>query len=189
MLLVADEIFTGLGRCGRWFAVDAEGVQPDLLCCGKALGGGLPIGAVIGERRWMSAWDRGGEALHTGTFVAHPLACAAGLAVLEVLASERLPRRASRLGRWIGSRVEDWPTRFGSLVAVRGRGLMWALELADPETARRLSQELLCRGLLALVGGPSGCVLQLMPPLVIATSLLELSFDLIEGSFAVLRRP
>ena len=69
-LFVADEVFTGFGRSGRRFAVDHDGVRPDLICCGKALGGGLPIGAVVGERRWMEAWRTPGEALHTGTFVA-----------------------------------------------------------------------------------------------------------------------
>ncbi|HEX2162643.1 MAG TPA: aminotransferase class III-fold pyridoxal phosphate-dependent enzyme, partial [Thermoanaerobaculia bacterium] len=97
-LLVADEVFTGFGRTGRLFAVQHEGVEPDLLVVGKALGGGLPIAAVVAAAETMAAWRGEGEALHTATFVAHPLACAAALAVLEVLEAESLPARAAARG-------------------------------------------------------------------------------------------
>ncbi len=94
-LLIADEIFTGFGRTGRLFAVDPEGVRPDVLCCGKALGGGLPIAAVIARRDLFRCWETPGEALHTATFLANPLACAAALAVLDILQEEDLPARAA----------------------------------------------------------------------------------------------
>lgn len=184
VLLIADEIFTGFGRCGSWFAVDPEGVSPDLLCCGKALGGGLPLAAVIGERRWMSCWESDGEARHTGTFVANPLACAAGLAVLDVLSSHRLPQRATRLGARIAERLADWPERFEQVVACRGRGLLWGIELVAATCARRLVADLRRRGVLLLAGGPGGRVLQIVPPLVVTASQLELSLDLIESLLA-----
>lgn len=181
VLLIADEIFTGFGRTGRWFVVEEEGVVPDLLCCGKALGGGLPIAAVVGPPELMLAWKHPGEALHTGTFVAHPLACAAALAVLEVLASERLPQRAARLGRRIEGRIAGWSERFGAVTETRGRGLLWGIELASPDLAKRIIARLLRRGVLLLAGGPTGRVLEVVPPLIISERQLDFALDAIES--------
>lgn len=182
VLLVADEIFTGFGRTGRWFAVQHEGVLPDLLCCGKALGGGLPVAATIGRRELLAVWKRDGEALHTGTFVAHPVSCAAALATLEVLRSARLPQRAARLGRPTTDRLNAWESEFSSVVATRGRGLMWGVELTDADTARQLTRNLLQRGVLALAGGPESRVLQLLPPLVISDRQWHTSLEIVEST-------
>jgi 4-aminobutyrate aminotransferase-like enzyme len=182
VLLVADEIFTGFGRTGRWFAVDHEDVRPDLLCCGKALGGGLPMAAVIGRRDLFAAWERDGEALHTGTFVGHPLSCAAALATLGVMRSERLPGRAARLGRQVEECLSTWSERYATVVATRGRGLMWGVEMETAETATQLTRTLLERGVLALAGGPVGRVLQILPPLVISEPQLFGALDIIESS-------
>lgn len=174
---IADEIFTGFGRTGRCFAVEHEGLgdelSPDLLCCGKALGGGLPIAATIGRRELMARWESGGEALHTGTFVAHPLACAAALATLDVLAGDRLVERAARLGEIVGRALSSWPERFPSVNRARGRGLLWGIELADRETAGGFVAAARRRGVLLLAGGPEGRVAQLVPPLSIARAQLD----------------
>lgn len=188
-VLIADEIFTGFGRTGTLFAVEAEGVRPDLLCCGKALGGGLPLAAVVGRRDLFRAWATPGEALHTATFLANPLACAAALAVLDVLEREALPERAARFGPRIGTRLAAWRERFpGTVAAVRGRGLLWGIELATPEHAKRWTAEALRRGVLMLAGGPEGRVAQIVPPLTIseeqlgaALGLLEEGLETVEG--------
>ena len=179
ILVVADEIFTGFGRTGAWFASTDEGVVPDLVCCGKALGGGLPIAAVLGRSESMAAWDRPGEALHTGTFLAHPLACAAAIATLDVLAQESLPHRAVELGATIERRAARWRGLPG-VVDVRGRGLLWAVELADAHAARRAAQDALDRGLLLLTCGAEGRTLQILPPLTIRLEQLEIALDLLE---------
>jgi 4-aminobutyrate aminotransferase-like enzyme len=184
VLLIVDEVFTGFGRTGNWFVSAAEEVEPDLLCCGKALAGGLPIGAVIARRQVFSSWQTRGEALHTGTFVANPLSCAAGLAVLRVLASDRLPQRARELGHSVEQRIGDWPDRFTVLTGVRGRGLLWGLEFAGPTLAGRVSRHLLRQGVIALAGGPHGSVLQLVPPLVISERQLTRSLDILESTLA-----
>jgi 4-aminobutyrate aminotransferase-like enzyme len=183
-VFVADEIFTGFGRTGEWFAVDSEGVRPDLLCCGKALGGGLPIAAVAGRRELMAAWAGQHEALHTATFVAHPLACASALAVLEILETDDLPRRAAALGETIRRRSAEWPSRYPAVLEVRGRGLLWGIELASDTLAKALAQRLLECGLLILAGGPGGRVLQLVPPLTIGESQLSFVLDAIESELA-----
>lgn len=181
VVLIADEIFTGFGRTGAWFAVEEEGVRPDLLCCGKALAGGLPIGAVLGRHGLMDAWRGSHEALHTATFVANPLSCAAALAVLEILEGQNLPNRASDLGQLIGRRTKDWSSLYDAVVEVRGSGLAWGVELSSPEDARELLERLLGDGLLALAGGPDGRVLQLCPPLVITDRQLAFTLDSIEA--------
>lgn len=179
-LLAADEIFTGFGRMGSWFAVDRDAVRPDLLCCGKALGGGLPIGAVVGRRDVFAAWKDGGEARHTGTFIAHPLAMAAGLTVLDLLARHRLPARADRLGASIGARLAGLAGRHPIVADCRGRGLLWGIETLDAASARGAAETARAHGVLVLAGGPAGSVLQIAPPLTISRRQLTAALDVLE---------
>lgn len=163
VLLIADEIFTGFGRTGAWFVCANEDVVPDLLCCGKALGGGLPIAVVAGRPEIMASWRQDGEALHTATFIAHPLACAAALASLDLLEDEDLPARARRMGEVLGERTAAWPST-DSTRAVRGSGLFWVVETDSAARAAALSDAALARGIILLASGPR---LQLAPPLTI----------------------
>ena len=179
-LLIADEIFTGFGRTGTLFAVEAEGVRPDLLCCGKALGGGLPVAAVLARRDLFRAWETPGEARHTATFLAHPLACAAALAALDILREDDLPARAAALGARLAPRLSTWPQRFEAVADVRGRGLLWGVELRTKEQAKRWVAESWSRGILLLAGGPEGRVAQLVPPLTIPEPLLATAVDILE---------
>ncbi len=172
-LLIVDEIFTGLGRTGRRWAHEADGVQPDLLCLGKALGGGMPISAMVGDESILRAWgDPGGEAIHTATFAGQPIACASAIATLDVLERERLAERAAELGeRFLGMLAPL--TRHPSVRAVRGRGLMVGVELDDGARTLALVRALLERGYLTLPAGRSAEVLSLTPPLTIDADLLE----------------
>ncbi len=183
-LFVADEIFTGFGRTGTLFAVDVEGVRPDLLCCGKALGGGLPIAAVIGERRRMEVWRGPGEALHTGTFVAHPLACAAALATLDVIADEKLVERAARGATLLGEPLASLAGRHASVLALRGRGFLWGLAMDSPARAKQAAAAARARGVLLLAGGAGGDVLQIAPPLAITAGQLAAAVALLDESLA-----
>ena len=180
-LLVLDEILTGFARTGRTFACEGEDVRPDLLCCGKALGGGLPVAAVVGCRSSMRVWQTGGEALHTGTFVAHPLACAAALATLDVLVEERLAERAAGLGKRISAALAP---ALPAGVTLRGRGALWALELPTAGAAAELAGALRRRGLLLLRGGPEGRVVELLPPLVIADAQLAFALAVLGEELA-----
>lgn len=183
VLLIADEIFTGFGRTGRIFAVEHEGVRPDLLCCGKALGGGLPIAAVLGRRDLFRCWETPGEARHTATFLANPLACAAALATLDVLEEENLPARAVRQGETLGARLRTWPARFPAVEEVRGRGLLWGVQLGSRELAKDWTGKAWARGLLLLAGGPEGRVAQLVPPLTITEEQLRAAVEILDACF------
>lgn len=187
-LFIADEILTGFGRTGARFAVDHEGVRPDLLCCGKALGGGLPIAAVVGRSELMEIW-RGSagnvEALHTATFLAHPLACAAALAALDEIEGSNLAARAFAIGERIEARLVPLA---GRGVHLRGRGALRALAFDDASAAPALVEALRARGVLALGGGPEGRVVELLPPLTIDFAQLDVALDIVAAALAGLTR-
>jgi len=167
-LLILDEIFTGWGRTGDWFACQFDSVIPDILCVGKAMGGGLPVSACVASKPLMAVWGEStGEALHTSTFLGNPLACAAGLAALSVLEDDNLPRRAAEIGQVFADGLRDLQAAFPSQIAdVRGRGLMLGIEMVSPQMALSLVPASLREGLILLPAG-DGRVLEFVPPLVI----------------------
>ena len=181
ILLILDEVYTGFGRTGDRFACEHEGVRPDLLCVGKAMSSMFPISACLGTAEVMDAWPPSdGEAIHTTTFLGHPLGCAASLASLGVIEREGLIVRSAEEGtRWMG-RLEDLASRHSAIGHVRGRGLMIGIDLVkpggnepDPELAGHIVTGALRRGWLLLAGGPHGNVLSLSPPLNIDRALLD----------------
>lgn len=182
--LIADEIFTGFGRTGTLFAVEAEGVRPDLLCCGKALGGGVPIAAVLGRRDLFRCWETSGEARHTSTFLANPLACAAALAVLDVLEEEQLTARAAALAPSVARRLAGLRDLSPAVTGIRGRGLLWGIELASTGLAKAWTAEARDRGVLLLAGGPEGRVAQIVPPLTIAEPQLDAALTVLAEALA-----
>jgi 4-aminobutyrate aminotransferase / (S)-3-amino-2-methylpropionate transaminase / 5-aminovalerate transaminase len=173
VLLVCDEVLTGLGRCGFWLASHAAGVQPDLLCLGKALGAGMPVSACVGRADVMQAWgDPGREALHTGTFFGQPLACAAALTCLDIVRDEALPERAVQLGGAFVAELEAVRKKRPALREVRGRGLLLGLEFDAPAKALTLMQALLERGYITVPAAADASVLSLTPPLTITPAQL-----------------
>ncbi len=181
-LLIFDEIFTGWGRTGEWFACQAEGVVPDVLCVGKAMGGGLPLSACAASKTLMAVWGEStGEALHTSTFLGNPLACAAGLAALSVLQDERLPQRAAEIGQLFAGGLRDLQASFPDKIKdVRGRGLMLGIELASPQMALPLVPAALRRGLILLPAG-DGRVLEFVPPLIITEEQIAWCLEVMRG--------
>ncbi len=184
ILMIADEIYTGFGRTGAWFAVDREGVVPDLLCVGKALGGGFPISATIGRPQVMDSWPLStGEALHTSTYLGNPVGCAAALAVIEEMARKRLPERAARLGRALGTRLEGL-RKDPKVAAVRGCGLLWGIQLRDAAVASSAVKRALAAGVILLQSGENGDVVLISPPLIIGKRRLLRAIDVLEVAIA-----
>jgi len=172
-LLVLDEIYTGFGRTGRWFACEHEGVVPDLLCLGKGLASGMPVSACVGRAEVMDAWPPSrGEALHTQTFLGHPPGCAAALASLAVLEEEGLVERAAETGARALAFLRTAAAGKASVREVRGRGLMLGIACHDGATALRACERALRRGLICLPSGPGGEVVSVTPPLCIEEDLL-----------------
>ncbi|HKA24243.1 MAG TPA: aminotransferase class III-fold pyridoxal phosphate-dependent enzyme [Candidatus Eisenbacteria bacterium] len=184
-LLVADEIFTGLGRTGRRFAFEHERVTPDLVCVGKTLAGGMPLAAVLAPRKILAAWkkvDTGSEAPVASTFMAHPVACAAAEAALDEIESKRLVARSARLGALALRRLRAMARRHHKIVNVRGRGLLIGIELAGAPDARRIVEAALDRSLILLMGGVRGNVVTLSPPLTLSTGELADGLERIESA-------
>ncbi len=171
--VVVDEILVGLGRCGSRFVSVEEGLEPDLLCIGKSLGGGMPISACIGRDHIMTSWgDSAGEAIHTATFFGHPLACAAALASLDVIEEEDLAALAQRKGAlWLDA-LSQLRRAHPCIRAVRGRGMLMGIELDSGQRTLKLIPTLLSRGWITLAAGAGAEVLQIVPPITIDESLL-----------------
>lgn len=179
-LLIADEVYTGFGRTGRWFACEHEDVVPDLLCVGKGLASGMPISACIGTEAVMQAWpEAGGEAIHTQTFLGHPPGCAAALASMAVIEDEKLVPRAAELGAVALAELQRALSGQTRVRDVRGRGLLMAIECDTGETALRACSEALRRGVIVVPSGDHGDVIAITPPLSIERDLLMLALGVV----------
>jgi 4-aminobutyrate aminotransferase/(S)-3-amino-2-methylpropionate transaminase len=189
IVFVVDEIQSGFGRTGRMLAIEHAGVEPDLVTIAKSVAGGVPLSAVIGKAEIMDAPGVGGLG---GTFAGSPLACAAGLAVLDVMRDERLLERAQQSGHFLVSRLRGLQARFPCIGDVRGLGAMVAIELVrnrkpeqpDPDLARALVQAAGRRGLVILACGMYGNVIRFLAPLTIPDALLKEGMNLFEQSLA-----
>jgi 4-aminobutyrate aminotransferase/(S)-3-amino-2-methylpropionate transaminase len=171
-LLIVDEIFTGVGRCGAWWRSVEDGVVPDVICMGKALGGGLPVSACIASEDVMSSWgapDR--EAIHTGTFYGDPLGSAAALATIDLIEREQLVHVAGKRGDAFAAALRE--SRLAGVSEVRHAGLMLGLELEAPKKALTVTRLLLERGYLVLPAGTNADVIQLAPPVAVSGPQLE----------------
>ena len=176
VLLIADEIQTGLGRTGRLFACDHEDVIPDMYILGKALSGGFyPVSAVVSRRDVLDVFGPGS---HGSTFGGNPLGCAVAREALRVMQDERLVERSAELGNWLLQQVQT--LRDERIVAVRGRGLMIAIELS--ESARPFCEALKQRGLLCKETHDT--VIRLSPPLVVAKDDLMWAVEQLRAVFA-----
>lgn len=160
-LLMLDEIQTGMGRTGKWFAFQHESIQPDVLTLAKALANGVPIGACLARGDVAETFEPGN---HGSTFGGNPLACRAGLAVLDTMEAEDLPARAAVLGERMLRQLQDGLSGHKGVIGVRGHGLMLGVELDRP--CRELMRLALEQGLLLSVA--SERTIRLLPPLIIS---------------------
>jgi 4-aminobutyrate aminotransferase/(S)-3-amino-2-methylpropionate transaminase len=179
-LLIADEIYTGFGRTGRWFACEHEEVIPDLLCAGKGLASGMPISACLGRAELMDAWPASdGEALHTQTFLGHPPGCAAALACIAVIEEQGLVECAARNGAAALGLLERVLAGRPGVRDVRGRGLLLGVECDDAARVAAACNAALARGVIALPCDDTGRVLSLTPPLCIEPAILEGAIEIV----------
>jgi 4-aminobutyrate aminotransferase / (S)-3-amino-2-methylpropionate transaminase / 5-aminovalerate transaminase len=184
IVLIADEIQTGFGRTGKFFAIEHSGVTPDLVTVAKSLAAGFPLSAVVGRAEIMDAPDPGGLG---GTYGGNPVACAAGLAVMDVMRDERLPERAARIGSILEERMQSWAAEHELVGDVRVMGAMAGMELvrdrstkepADKEAAKILAVAR-DKGLILLRAGTHHNVIRTLMPLTIPDEHLMEGLDIL----------
>jgi len=186
IVLVADEIQSGFARTGAWFAVEHEGVVPDIVTSAKGIAGGMPLAAVTGRADLMDAVHPGGLG---GTYGGNPVSCAAALATIETMHALDLPAAARRIEAQVRPRLEAVAKQHPAIAEVRGRGAMLALELVgsdgvapDAAAAQAVARACLAQGVIVLTCGTWGNVIRLLPPLVITEDLLDEGIDVLEAA-------
>ncbi len=180
-LLIFDEVYTGFGRTGKWFACEHSRTAPDLICLGKALAGGFPISACVGRAEVMdAAWPvSSGEAIHTSTFLGHPVGCAMALAQIGEIQNQELVERSARLGSYLLRELRKGVANPQFEIKVRGLGLMAGVELCLPGgvpatmVASRVIKEMLRAGFILLPEGANGNVISFTPPLTITKKQID----------------
>src|ERR1019366_4758120 len=178
VLLIVDEVQSGFGRSGRMFAVEASGVEPDIMTMAKGIASGFPLGAFIAREDVADAFEPGD---HMSTFGGNPISCAAGVATIDMLVDERLPERAARIGATVMARLDAFAVESELVGDVRGSGLMIGIELVrdrvtkEPASTEAAAAKRHCRerGVLIGVGGAFGNVVRVQPPLVIGEEELD----------------
>ncbi|HUK25875.1 MAG TPA: acetyl ornithine aminotransferase family protein [Terriglobales bacterium] len=190
ILLVADEVQSGVGRTGKWWAVEHTGVQPDIVCMAKGIASGMPLGVTL-TRAEMMDWVPGS---HASTFGGNPVCIAAALATLDVIEGENLVRNAEEAGNHMLRRMADWPARHKLVGDVRGRGLMLGVELVKDKQTReqagavrdRVVELAFERGVLLLGAGPSA--VRICPPLVVAKEEADVALDVLEECIGIVEK-
>ena len=193
IVMIADEVQTGAGRTGTWFAVEQSGVAPDLITMAKSMAGGFPISAVVGRAEIMDAPAPGGLG---GTYAGSPLACAAALAVLEVFEEENLLQRSRDVGQRITSHLQALAQHHPCIAEVRGLGAMVAMELCkngdphqpDADLTKALAVEAMNRGLVILTCGTYGNVVRILVPLTASDALIDEGLNMIADALNHLQR-
>ncbi len=190
IVFIADEVQTGFARTGHMFAVEEEGVVPDMVVTAKGIAGGLPLAAVTGRAEVMDSVHASGLG---GTYGGNPIACAAALGAMETMEEENLVARARHIGEILGSALRDLAKKYPVIGEVRGRGAMQAIELVEPgtknpNTAAMNAVVKYCQsqGVLVLTAGTYSNVVRFLPPLVITDELLKDALSVLDDAFASL---
>jgi len=182
VLLILDEVQTGMGRTGRMFACEHEGVVPDIMCLAKALGGGvMPIGAFISTPEIWQVLEPN-PSIHNSTFGGNPLACSAASATIEVLMEENLPARSAVMGNYFISSLKELMAKYPQYISeVRGRGLLIGLEFKTIEVRTGVQHELFHRGVLVAGTMNANRTVRIEPPLTITRPQIDLMIRTLEG--------
>jgi 4-aminobutyrate aminotransferase len=186
IMLVVDEVQSGIGRTGKWFAVEHSGIHPDMVCMAKGIASGMPLGVCMTKAEIMD-WVPGS---HASTFGGNPVCIAASLATLDVIEKEGLVRNAHEVGNHMLKRMADWPKKHKIVGDVRGRGLMLGVDIVKDQQTReyanadrdRIVENCFERGVLFLGCGPS--TVRIAPPLVVTKDEADIAIDVLEESIS-----
>ena len=191
ILMVVDEVQTGIGRCGKLFAIEHTDIEPDIITLAKGLGGGFTLSAVVGKAHVMDAAQPGGLG---STYAGNPITVAAAHALLDVMTEENLLERSMQIGEQLNIRFKQMQSQFSFISEIRQLGAMTGIEFChnnDPhkpaaDIANVLKTEAANRGLLLLNCGIYGNVLRIMVPLTVSDAVLNEGIDIIEASLSAI---
>ena len=190
IMLVLDEVQSGVGRTGKWWAIEHTGVQPDIVCMAKGVASGMPLGITLSKAEIMD-WVPGS---HASTFGGNPVCIAAALATLDVIEREGLLKNASEVGNHMMKRMADWPSKHKLVGDVRGRGLMIGVEIVKDKKTReygaaerdRVIELAFERGILFLGCGPS--TIRIAPALIVSKEEADVALDALEESISIVAK-
>jgi len=190
ILMIDDEVQAGMGRTGRWCAIDNWKVEPDIVCMAKSLAAGMPLSAIVARAKVMD-WEGG---THASTFGGNPVSCAASLAVLDVIKNERLMENAVKQGNYIMKRLNEFKEQSEILGDVRGKGLMIGAEIVEnkktkapaPKKAEEIMMRSWKRGVVVITCGKS--TIRVAPPLLITKDLVDSALDIIMDTIKELEK-
>ena len=189
ILLVSDEVQSGVGRTGKWWAIEHAGVEPDIVCIAKGIASGMPL-SVCMTRAEIMDWKPGS---HASTYGGNPVAIAAAMATLDIIEREGMAN-AAKVGAAMLDRMQSWPKRFANVGEVRGRGLMLAMEIVKDQTSRepapalrnRIEELAFERGLMVLGCGETS--LRMSPPLILCQEEADIALDILEECISIAAR-
>ena len=190
ILLIDDEVQAGMGRTGRWFAIEHWEVEPDIICMAKALASGLPLGAIIARAKIMD-WEGGS---HASTFGGNPLSCVAAIAAIDTIKEQNLLENATRQGNYIMKRLRELAEQSEIIGDVRGKGLMIGVEIVEDKDSKKpasnLAKEIMMRswkrGVAIITCGVS--TLRIAPPLIITRELVDAALEIVEDTIKEVER-
>ncbi|KPJ64221.1 hypothetical protein AMJ44_13195 [candidate division WOR-1 bacterium DG_54_3] len=176
-LLILDEIQSGIGRTGKWFAAEHFGVKPDILCLAKGIASGFPLGAIAAPAKIMKKWSPGA---HGGTFGGNPVCCAAAIATLEVIQKGKLLQNATRLGNYLKQSLQKLQVKYPIIKDVRGIGLMIGVDFKDSGMVKKIMNYCLKNGLVLIPTGANGTVFRFVPALIVKKKEIDQALNIFE---------
>jgi len=169
-LLIFDEVQTGIGRTGKWFACQHAGVSPDIIALAKGIASGLPLGACLAKAEVMAKWSPGA---HGSTFGGNPVSCAAAIATLQVIKEQKLLANAAKLGGYLIGELKKLQKKYPAIKDVRGLGLMIGVDFGANPPVKSIMNQCLKQGVLMIPTGADGTVMRLIPPLNVTRAQVD----------------
>ncbi|MBN2058189.1 MAG: aminotransferase class III-fold pyridoxal phosphate-dependent enzyme [Candidatus Saganbacteria bacterium] len=170
VLLIADEIQSGFGRTGKWFAIEHFGVIPDIICMAKGIASGFPLGGIMAPAALMAKWSPGS---HGGTYGGNPVCCAAAIATIKTIKQEKLIDKAAESGRYLSSKLKELQAAQPKIKEVRGLGLMIGVDFGESNMVKKVINECLANGLVIIPTGADGTVIRFIPPLIVSREEID----------------
>ena len=179
VLMIVDEIQSGFGRTGKWFAIEYSGIKPDVLCMAKGIASGFPLGGIAASAEIMAKWSPGS---HGGTYGGNPVCCAAAIATVDVIKKGKLLQNAKAMGNYLTKKINLLAKKYPAIKAVRGPGLMIGVDFGDAAIVKKIIDNCLINGLVIIPTGASGTVLRVIPPLIVKKVEIDKALRILENS-------